>query len=271
MSTLGLRIRLANSLNRRSWTETFYYQLESGGIQSDEARAVIGLYARYRAGTLASNNVVADVTIWDTDFPRTTLIIPFNTPGSIGAGDSDPALSVQDLAPVSLKVSIRSATRNRQYLMRGLPDADFVQGSYQPSPAHEAKTGTWLQWLQFPRQRLQLAGRSSLTDNNIITQVTSDGISMQHNLSNPVAAGTLIAVTTNVAGNGPRVTTRVRSSGAAAVLQNGIPVKWKNGTCVGGKAEKLTFSYVGIESVTFDRAGRTRKTGGPLNRFRGRR
>ncbi len=86
----------------------------------------------------------------------------------------------------------------------------------------------------------------------------------------PAIKDSVIDIVTNVTGGGRRVATRVRVVERVSDLiyvLNG----WPHGTCIGGAARKITYDYSIYTAVAPREDARTRKTGGPFTRFRGKR
>lgn len=265
MAFYSFRWRFGNRQNKRSWTEQWTNDMGTLGRVGIEGE--IRRQAATRVGALVVGNYMIDATYWPVLSPKETTLIPINLEGR--SGDLTVINSTdQDVVNVSLLIQLSAASgRRRQYLMRGIPDADFVNGSYQPRP-------TW-----FPQMQRWLDSITSAPPYQIRTSVfTPIAVPILTIAANVItftsaipttATGTLLAIRTRVAGNGPRVTARVLvlapTTGATA------SVRWPHGNCEGGDARVVAYVQSSIVSLVWRQEGRTRKTGGPLTRFRGRR
>lgn len=262
---IGYRLRFENSENRRSWVEVFYINF-SDDVNDVEVTARIKDDIDHRAAALVQTNKVVDYTWWDLNNPVFTRYAIVNVPGAVpGSGPSG-----QDVVNVAINLKLRTPTRRRNYLMRGLADADVVNGRFQPRALAQAFYNTWFDWLISPARGFALR-KSGFGSNIPLLSCTATQLNTSVNLTDPIHEKQLLSVRTRVSDGGPRVNTRVRVLEEAAAGQAKIVVKWTRGFCSGGNARLVTYSLDNIANLTIDTAGRTRRTGGPFTRFRGRR
>lgn len=265
MPFIGLRFRFANIEGRRSFTEIFYAQRPTPDPAS--IASYITTFATQRANALVVTNQVLECVWWDILFPSITTTVPLGIPGTV-PGESG---SSQDVVNVAYHVQLRASNVRRQYLIRGIADADIVNGSFSPRTTSALRYFNYLQWLRDLTNTVSLR-RTVFGDAIPITSITPTQITLTAPLVAPIAKGTTLAVRSQVAGNGPRVTTRVRTMAAAATGASVLSVTWRRGNCTGGDVRPIVqYNLQQLTEVVGRTAARTRKTGGPFTRFRGRR
>jgi len=261
-NVVAFTMKMQNKNNQRSWSDSFYktFSAFDSAIIEPKLREI----AQARATALVLSNTVVDITYWDVAVPSARTIIEVNLPGVIG--DFGGANGAQDLAPAARMISLSSGVgKARQYLQRGICDADMVGGDFSPRPVAAPLYQSWI--TKIIAEQLQLR-RSVFIEPAALLTVT------QTVLTTVGAApawpkGSILSVRTRVAGNGPRISSRVLSRGVPAV--NAVPVSWAEGNCEGGDVRRVQYAYDNIVVASPRVIGRTRKTGGPISRFRGKR
>jgi len=260
MQDLGFTMRFSNGGGRRSWTETFYVQYPD--LTPALTQEGLRLVCNSRAGALVAESQIVDVVYWNVANPRLRTLFGVYIPGRQG-WDLSPS-TVQDIAPAAVLVTLSSATRTRKYLMRGLVDLDVVNGQFQPVASRISGYTQWFQFIKNYPLRLRV---STFDPPRVLAGATSSGLQLAS--AAPITTGSICAVRTNIAGGGPRVSTRVKITADSLTAE--WPCKWKRGNCTGGTVRKFTQAIEPILAYAERAAVRTRKTGGPLSRFRGRR
>lgn len=266
MPTFGFRFRLRNDQNQRSWTELWYKDFGSLSLADPGVKTAVTAVARRRAGCLADGNVLVDITVFNPAVPRTAITYEVNLPGVIGQWVEGVVDGEQDIAPAAALLKLSSATSYRQYLMRGIADKDVRLGVFQPQATTLPSYRQW--WNYIVSAQLQVAKRPNAGVIVPIATVQTGSITTVNVIGAGIVADDTLKIVTRVAGNGPRVRTTLRATATSA--GNSVPVDWSHGNCEGGAFVKIGFDYENIVSYAVREAARTRKTGGPLGKFRGR-
>jgi len=261
---LGMTMQFSNYANQRSWSETFYRVTDETGA---DLVALMRLVCQFRARALVLGNTIIDITYWDEANPSFRTIVEVLQPGVLvtaGAG-ADPSAN-QDLAPAACMLVLSTgAGKGRYYLQRGIADGDMVAGSFIPAAGNAIGYQSWRNAIT----ALQLCIRNATFSARFPIVDVTDGLLTLTAAQPGWTVGSVLDLITRVSGNGPRVQERVvlRVASTTPALQ----IEWSRGFCTGGFARRVTYTYNPITVVTQRAVGRTRKTGGPRSRFRGRR
>jgi len=266
MANFGFRFRIQNRNNQRSWTETFYRFFGDVTIDANIVRLGVTVLGQRRAGCLARNNTLVDVTVFDPANIRRVITYPLNLPGDLGNA-SDPAIGVQDIAPAAILIKCSGVSSQRYYLMRGVADADVREGNFEPDGFNIPKYNTWINSLR--SQPLQLLKRPQARPPMAIQSVGSLGLNLVTSPATIIPKGSQVRISTAISGNGPKVyTSAVTKDDSTTTF---VPIEWTRGNCTGGFLTVLSREYQDIVATAISVPARTRKTGGPLGKFRGRR
>jgi len=267
---IAFRFTFKNEGNQRSWTETFYKFFGGGTPDSTGVKTAVRGFAAIRSTCLAQGNVLVTVTLFDPSNPHTTVIVETNFPGAMPAAPGGVETQDQDIVVSALMVKLIGTSRNRQYLMRGLPDYMFFKGNYAPTPLQGAVVQRWLDTITGQQFANRQFNSFNIGGGGFIATVFATGVTLTAPVTAPLNKGDLLSVHTQIAGGGPTINTRVKMTGDTAVGQSTIPVSWNNGNCEGGKAKVMGLAFTQINETVKTTPARTRKTGGPLGKFRGR-
>jgi len=257
------KISTANS-GGRSWDEQIYYEdsfaITVGTLDADR----ITTYAIRRALCLPRGCRILFARVNVVDFPTIVRQIDLNLPGVLGVLGTTNA----DLVNVSRKFQCRASSgRRAEFLSRCPADGDVVGGVFTYAENGEAPYSGWSN--QFAEVPFKI--RTSNFAAGIAITVVEE---LYFHSAAPIVTvkGDVWNVKTRVIGSGPRVYTNVVAQGPQGV-DGRVPILgWPHGSCVGGSVRKVTYTYNDIISVSVPSPiGRTRKTGGPFTKFRGRR
>jgi len=249
------------------WSETVYI---SGSSPSDTA---VGMFASrwaiIRASCLTRNAEVLDVVATQEGAPGQSVIYTRAFPGALG--DATLAGKGADVASVSLQLNLRAgATAKRQYMLRGLPDADVVGGLVTYAGSGILPYTNYRAFLLGNFAPVNIKDRTSLAPSPLIGVsgtglVTVDG-------AFAVFVGDWVYIRTQVTGGGPRVPALCRVMSVNA--DDTFRVRpWTNGTCTGGTIRKVTYAYNPITDAAapFPNRAKNRKVGRPFGSSRGKR
>jgi len=266
MPTYRIVIRIQNFLNKRSYSEQFYASnLAYAGVDDIPLATIRGIGVA-RAQCLVATNGIPVIRVNDVDTPKIVRNFPVNLVGAL-PGLALPGRSAQDVVNVSRYVTLNAANGSvSRYLQRGCLDSDVVGGEFTFATSGPAPYDNWLRYLKvFP---LQLRG-SSFGAPQAIATIGPAGIVLPAGGIAP-ANGQILNIKTQISGPGPKLNVR-----AKVVSSNGLNVslgRWIWGNCTGGNFRVVGYTYGNI--ISFDNSqteARTRKTGGPISKFRGRR
>lgn len=265
MTAFGFRYRFRNAHNQRSWTETFYREFGAVTLGSTFVKSTVTLLAARRVACLSTGNSLVDVACFDPINPRSVIYYELDLPGGLGLVGHVAAF--QDTAPVSVLVRCSSIRAVRQYLMRGIADDDVLEGEFHPIGGHVVAYNAW--FASLVSQPLLIRRRPPLVAPIPIGVIGTGGITLGQVPVVGIPADTPISVVTQVSGGGRRVRTNLVTKSASR--GSFIDVDWTWGNCGGGYMTVLDNTYEPIIATAQRVATRTRKTGGPLGKFRGRR
>lgn len=266
---LGFRWAFQNEDNQRSWREQFYWDAgDSGSPTSENTVNFMARIATARARALVRSNTIVDVTVYPADNPRLTTITQLNRRGTLPANVGDEFPPDQDIAPASVLLQLSGTLGRRQYLMRGIADDDIKSSNFVPVGNRRGAYTTWFSYLNNSPLMIRY---SIFGPSRTILEVSGSGTITLGAPAGVVPAGTLIDINTTVAGGGPSVRTRAKTRVASDPLEPTLYVYWSRGNCTQGIARTVTYGYTPINVYAQRIPARTRKTGGPLGKFRGRR
>lgn len=247
------------------WTETFYTDF-SGELGGSQVLSFVTRMAAARVGCLTNGAILLACRVSDPAAPSVVRGIELNLPGTAGNG----IISTDQTDVVQLSALVNFYSTNgvrRSYLMRGLTDADVVQGKLTFSYSGRGVYNTWWNFVQ--RNTFIRDVQNDVKHD--ITAISGAGIIVTPDVAFVPAAGTKLVVVTRVAGNGPAVrsTATVQSSVAGAIRLK----RWSQGDCALGTVCIGTPVFVAFSSYSLKAPAlvRTRQTGAPLGQLPGRR
>lgn len=264
MATFRLVLRFTNYRGERSFTEQFYLDLSSFANVAAIPNNVIQNIANARCLALAGLNLLPFVRVNEVNTPKIVRNFDTNQIGVLGGMLNPDAQDVVNIARMSRVTSANGAKMN--YLQRGVADGDVVAGKLTFDQNGPGPYNDWLAYLKTrPLQLRSSVFSAPKTINSIVPGVIA--------FSDPTATyapGTTLNIRTVVVGPGPKINVRVKVT--ASVPGSVNVARWIWGNCTGGNARAIDYTYSNIISaVAVDNTARTRKTGGPFSRFRGRR
>lgn len=247
------------------WTETFYTDY-SGGIAEAAILAFVNRMASRRVACLTNGAKLLACRVSDPAAPSVVRGIELNLPGT--AGDGILSTDKTDVVQLSALVNFFSTNGvRRSYLMRGLTDADVVEGKLTFAYSGRGVYDTWWTFIQrntFIRD-VQNDAKSD------ITAISGTGILVTPDVAFLPAPGEKLVIVTRHSGNGPPVRT-------GAVVQSRVAgtirlKRWTRGECTGGQVCVGTPVFVAFGSFSLKQPAlvRTRQTGAPLGQLPGRR
>ena len=259
---------LFNWRSRSGWSETFYRDLTSFADLADgNVTRISRNIATKRAGCLTVNAIIQAVRVSNTSTPNIVRVIQLNMPGTLGSffGDATTNSDVVNVALLSNLVGASGARRS--YMLRGLPDADVVNG--QVTFARFGQ-GPYTEWFT------ELTNGSYRIRDNIkgvpfaVVDITGATGILTTVAPPPWPANQALLIRTRTVGNGKKIswTGKTIATGAnTTTLRN-----WKYGDAQAGISFALTPTYTPITDsvITEPKWARTRKTGRPSDLSRGR-
>lgn len=254
-----------NWRDKMGWSETFYTD-SSVELGSAEVTTFVNTMARNRAGCLSNGAAIVGCRVSDPASPAVVRGIELNLPGTAGNG----ILSTDQTDVPMLSALVNFYASNgvrRSYLMRGLTDADVVEGkltfAYTGRPAYDR----WWRWVvaqTYVRDIVNGAKKDivSVTGAGLVTTAVAHGL----------AAGNVVLLNTRTAGAGPKFRANgiVQSAPTATTVQLR---KYTRGDAAGGEVCATTTNFVHFTSFSLKQPAyvRTRQTGGPFGALPGRR
>jgi hypothetical protein len=257
----------SNKNNQRSWSELFYRNFVDDDLASTFSIASRNRIAINRAQALVRSNVLTAITAWKVDEPRVTFAAEVNMPGMLqGPNPLDPDPQ-QDIAPASVLLQLNSADATRQYLMRGIADSDVVDGQFNPLGLARGQYNLWFRTITVEQLRIRFSNFAAI---GLIDKIENGTITTISGVP-ATGEGALLAIRTEIAGGGKPVATRTRLRADVALNATELEVTWPFGNCDGGDVRRVVYGYSLITGYAQRIPARTRKTGGPKSKFRGRR
>jgi len=247
------------------YTETYYRFVSTTGVGDEATAAEAREIVNRRALVLTPFAVIIGVRASAVTAPKVVQLIKLAVRGQNTGTFSSPS---PDIVQVAILATMSSNLGGkRQFLQRGLIDNDVVNGQITLASSGVAKFNGWFAFLSDGSFRMRDLTPivTGIVDNvNGATGVLTKGV------AGDFPEGSLVVVSTHVAGNGKRVrwTGKVlKQDGVALTLKN-----WRWGNCTGGTVTSQTESFGTIAPfiVPFPQRARIRQTGRPFDLLHGR-
>jgi len=244
----------ADGTRSAGWSESYYYPT----VDFDRAINVTRQLSSARAGPLATGgNIIGQ---------RYQIVDPVGPSRSSSMGYTGGSGLVADIPQMALYCRARASgsTNARELVLRGIPDARVVGGTYSPSQDFERRVDIFFAAL---RNGWVMRGRDMNQQRSPIVSIATDGV-VTTTISHGLAAGDRVQVLRTTLPNGRQ------AGGVYTVLEPVTSRTFKIATTIalpttGGSARKALVVTPSYGDISVDRIG-TRKVGRVFFPYRGR-